>query len=67
METKTKIPVHEQVRLVIAMVVAEMLLGVNIVLCKVAAVDGMPVSVIVAYRFIFSAAFLTPIAFILDR
>nr|GMD58243.1 WAT1-related protein At1g68170-like [Ipomoea batatas] len=52
---------------VVAMVVVQMLLGGDIVLCKVAADEGMPVSIIVAYRFIFSAAFLSPIAFMLER
>nr|GMD56405.1 WAT1-related protein [Ipomoea batatas] len=57
----------EQMGSVVAMVVVQMLLGGDIVLCKVAADEGMPVSIIVAYRFIFSAAFLSPIAFILER
>lgn len=52
---------------VVAMVVVQMLLGGDIVLFKVAADEGMPVSIIVAYRFIFSAAFLSPIAFMLER
>lgn len=40
--------------------------GVN-VLYKLAANDGMSLSVIVAYRFIFATVFMVPLALILER
>ncbi|XP_019224064.1 PREDICTED: WAT1-related protein At5g40230-like [Nicotiana attenuata] len=44
------------------MVVVALLLGGNILLSKVAIEDGMSVRIMVAYRWIFSAAFLGPVA-----
>lgn len=34
---------------------------------KLALNDGMPLSVLVAYRFIFGAAFIVPVAFFVER
>lgn len=56
----------EKVQQVGAMVVAATFLGGNIVLSKVAANDGMPVSIMVAYRWIFATAFLSPIAIVVE-
>lgn len=40
--------------------------GLN-VLYKLATNDGMRPEIIVAYRFIFAAAFMTPLAFLIER
>lgn len=40
--------------------------GVN-VFYKLAVNDGMNLRVIVAYRFLFASAFITPLAFVLER
>lgn len=40
--------------------------GVNI-LYKLALNDGMDVKVLVAYRYIFAAAFISPVAFFIER
>ncbi|XP_070012314.1 WAT1-related protein At1g09380-like [Nicotiana sylvestris] len=48
------------------MVVVALLLGGNILLSKVAIEDGMSVRIMVAYRWIFSAAFLGPIALVVE-
>lgn len=40
--------------------------GVNI-LYKLAVNDGMNLKIVVAYRFIFSTAFIAPLAFFIER
>lgn len=56
----------EKVQQVGAMLAVAVFLGGNIVLSKVAANDGMPVSIMVAYRWIFATAFLSPIAIVVE-
>ncbi|MFS7919432.1 hypothetical protein Hanom_Chr03g00212631 [Helianthus anomalus] len=52
---------------VLLMVVVQMAsAGVN-VLSKLAANDGMILSILVAYRFVFSTAFIVPLALLVER
>jgi hypothetical protein len=52
---------------VIMMVATQILYTVMIVLYKLVAVTGMNLNVFVAYRLMFSAAFMVPLAQILER
>ncbi|KAL6585372.1 hypothetical protein OROMI_002016 [Orobanche minor] len=49
------------------MILAQTILAVTNILYKLAMHDGMPVPILVAYRFIFSAAFILPLAFFIER
>ncbi|KAK1349810.1 Nodulin MtN21 /EamA-like transporter family protein [Heracleum sosnowskyi] len=51
----------------ILMVIAETILGGSNVLYKLAANDGVDLRILVAYRFLFAAAFMIPVAFLVER
>ncbi|WCJ29101.1 nodulin MtN21 /EamA-like transporter family protein [Euphorbia peplus] len=57
----------EGLKPVIVMVIVQVVYGGLLVLYKLAASDGMNQRIIIAYRFIFAAAFICPIAFFLER
>ncbi|XP_044488680.1 WAT1-related protein At1g68170-like isoform X2 [Mangifera indica] len=54
-------------RPILLMLVVQVLCTGGTVLYKLAEVDGMSVSVITSYRFIFSTAFIVPVALIVER
>ncbi|KAF7848985.1 hypothetical protein BT93_L1367 [Corymbia citriodora subsp. variegata] len=58
--------VHEMKAALMMVVVQVAFAGVNI-LYKLAASNGMNLTVVIAYRFIFATAFLAPLAFFLER
>lgn len=49
------------------MIVVQIVLTVVNIGYKLALNDGMPLSVLVAYRFMFGAAFILPVAFFVER
>lgn len=49
------------------MVIAETILGGSNVLFKLAANDGSDLRIVVAYRFLFAAAFMIPVALLVER
>ncbi|KAK1402332.1 Nodulin MtN21 /EamA-like transporter family protein [Heracleum sosnowskyi] len=51
----------------ILMVIAETILGVSNVLFKLASNDGSDLRILVAYRFLFAAAFMVPVALFVER
>ena len=51
----------------IVMVAVQLVFGGVNILYKLAINDGMNTRVLVAYRFIFATAFISPLAFILER
>lgn len=51
----------------ILMVIAETILGASNVLFKLASNDGSDLRILVAYRFLFAAAFMVPVALFLER
>lgn len=51
----------------ILMVIAESILGGSNVLYKLAVNEGSDLRILVAYRFLFAAAFMIPIAFYVER
>lgn len=57
---------HELKPAILMVVVQVVFAGVN-VLYKLAANDGMSLTVIVAYRFIFATAVMIPLALIVER
>jgi len=57
---------HEMKAALMMVVVQVAFAGVNI-LYKLAASDGMNLSVVIAYRFMFATALLAPLAFFLER
>ncbi|KAG7968413.1 hypothetical protein I3843_08G152800 [Carya illinoinensis] len=59
--------VFEWVKPAILMVVAQLLVAGGNIFYKLAAYDGMSLRVIVAYRFSFAAAFVVPIALLVER
>ena len=52
---------------VLAMVVVQVSLGGINIMYKLAKSDGMSMKVLIAYRYIFAAAFTVPLALIFDR
>ena len=52
---------------VLAMVVVQVSLGGINIMYKLAKSDGMSMNVLIAYRYIFAAAFTAPLALIFDR
>ena len=59
--------VGDGLKATILMVVVQVIFsGINI-MYKLAATDGMDLRVLVAYRFLFGAAFIVPVAFFLER
>ncbi|XP_048135574.1 WAT1-related protein At1g68170-like [Rhodamnia argentea] len=58
--------VHE-VKAPLMMVVVQVTFGGVNILYKLAASDGMNLTIVIAYRFIFATAFLAPLAFFLER
>jgi len=59
--------VIEELKPVVVMVIVQIAFaGIN-VFYKLAANDGMDLRVLVAFRFLFAAAFISPIAFFLER
>lgn len=57
----------EAARPVAAMVVVEFIFSALQIFIKLALDDGMDVRVLVAYRLMFGAAFLCPLAFLIER
>jgi hypothetical protein len=59
--------VLEGARPAAAMVVVELIFSALQIFIKLALDDGMDVRVLVAYRLMFGAAFLCPVAFLIER
>lgn len=57
----------EVLKLALAVMLNQFLSAGIYVLYKMCANDGMNLNVMVAYRFIFAAAFMLPLAFFLER
>lgn len=57
----------EKMKVVIVLLVVQAALAGVIVFYKLAVVEGMSMRVLIAYRFIFAAACITPLAFIFER
>ena len=57
----------EGLKLVLVMVVVQVAYAGLNVLYKLVAINGMSVRIIIAYRFIFAIAFMTPLAFFFER
>ena len=51
----------------ILMLIAQTILSVRNVLFKLASNDGSDLKILVAYRFLFAAAFMVPVAFFVER
>lgn len=51
----------------ILMVVVQVVIGGVNIFYKLAALDGMSLRILVAYRFMFASAFVAPLAFFLER
>ncbi|KAK7319368.1 hypothetical protein RJT34_04088 [Clitoria ternatea] len=67
MENLYSIEAIGNVKPVLLMIVVQSLYAVVNILLKSVADDGMSLSVLIAYRFIFASAFIVPVALILER
>ncbi|KAK7368754.1 hypothetical protein VNO80_10784 [Phaseolus coccineus] len=67
MDTLYKVDATGNVKPVLLMILLQTLYSVVNIMLKMVANDGMSLSILVAYRFIFASAFIVPLALIIER
>jgi len=67
MDSLYKVEATGNVKPVLLMILLQTLYAVVNIMLKMVAKDGMSLSVLVAYRFIFASAFIVPLALIIER
>ncbi|ESW31046.1 hypothetical protein PHAVU_002G204400 [Phaseolus vulgaris] len=67
MDTLYKVDATGNVKPVLLMILLQTLYSVVNIMLKKVAIDGMSLSILVAYRFIFASVFMVPLALIIER
>jgi len=67
MDDLYKVEAIGNVKPVLLMILLQTLYAVVNIMLKIVADDGMSLSILVAYRFIFATAFIVPLALIVER